>query len=651
MTLKRTERMVNSAMALESMRDLGITLQQALTEMADNAIDAGCRHLAFHLDVRENGNLRIVVADDGIGVPMAHPSQPEVKQTLRHVLRFGGRIPHVGRHHPIGRFGFGLSQAITCLTLRTTVYSKTAGHPWRSAVYDFEHLKANDALLMDEEMNHPLADDPMNGAAFVPEDSGTVIVMEDVDRADWQNVKSLQTRLEKDFGRIYRYAIAKGLKLTVTVRDETVEERPSIAPRDPIGQMVGSAEVETFGRSLERGGAEFILDGEDLSFVGERIDPETGLPAAIRVRLFLFDVEKVRAALGIAHRAKLTLKEKRTLGTWGFNREHQGFSIVRSGREVADGQTLGIFTKHSNYNLFRGEVEFPACLDDLFNVQVNKSQYRLDERLEDAFISRLRKTVATIGKEAKKASASLSSRPPKERLPSAEERSVGLRSKVKPRPKLAPKVQKEKTKAYEARKRAVIDEVDREVDEANAAVQQKIDTAKAFGDDALATLLEESKEAIKAAGERRKKDVRHRFSVEAFARKSIKPLRGGDLYHVEDYGERGYWVTINENSDFFSALYDRATQFAEQEALLDLLIFAIAYAEIDPTNSPELQDFWRDAKRNISRLSALFVSMVDYLDDDELRPMEDDADTSGDLEVVGGQRDHSEPLDDGQTTL
>ena len=192
MTLKRTERMVNSAMALESMRDLGITLQQGLTEMADNAIDAGCRRLAIHLDAHENGHLRIIVADDGIGVPMAHPSQPEVKQTLRHVLRFGGRIPHVGRHHPIGRFGFGLSQAITCLTLRTTVYSKTSGQPWRSAVYDFEHLKANDALLMDEGTDLPLAEDEHNGVAFVPADSGTVIVMEDVDRADWQNVKRLK---------------------------------------------------------------------------------------------------------------------------------------------------------------------------------------------------------------------------------------------------------------------------------------------------------------------------------------------------------------------------------------------------------------------------------------------------------------------------
>ena len=236
-------------------------------------------------------------------------------------------------------------------------------------------------------------------------------------------------------------------------------------------------------------------------------------------------------------------------------------------------------------------VEFPACLDELFNVQVNKSRYRLDERLQDALISRLRKTVATIGKDFLKASASLSSRPPKERLSSAEERSVALRSKVKPRPKLAPKVQEEKTKAYEARKQAVIDEVHREADEANAAVQQKIDTAKAFGDDALATLLEESKEAIKAAGERRKKDVIHRFSVEAFGRKSIKPLRGGDLYHVEDYGERGYWVTINENSDFFAALYDRATQFAEQEALLDLLS-SPSPTRRSPTNSPG-QDFWR----------------------------------------------------------
>ena len=100
MTLKRTERMVNSAMALESMRDLGITLQQALTEMADNAIDAGCQHLAFHLDVRENGHLRIVVADDGIGVPMAHPSQPEVKQSSR--VRWGAH-PHrtAPSHRPL----------------------------------------------------------------------------------------------------------------------------------------------------------------------------------------------------------------------------------------------------------------------------------------------------------------------------------------------------------------------------------------------------------------------------------------------------------------------------------------------------------------------------------------------------------------------
>ena len=220
-------------------------------------------------------------------------------------------------------------------------------------------------------------------------------------------------------------------------------------------------------------------------------------------------MSKVRAALGIQHRANLSQKEQRKLGV-GLRREHQGFSIVRSGREVADGETGHLH--QAPRTTCSGRVEFPACLDDLFNVQVNKSQYRLDERLEDAFISRLRKTVSTIGTEAKKVRASLSSRPPKERLPSAEERSVALRSKVKPRPKLAPKVQEEKTKAYEARKRAVIDEVHREADEANAAVQQKIDTAKAFGDDALATLLEESKEVINAAGERRKKDVIHRFS-------------------------------------------------------------------------------------------------------------------------------------------
>ena len=63
-----------------------------------------------------------------------------------------------------------------------------------------------------------------------------------------------------------------------------------------------------------------------------------------------------------------------------------------------------------------------------------------------------------------------------------------------------------------------------------------------------------------------------------------------DLYSIEDYHDE-IWVTINSESDFFKHLYERSTQFPEQESLLDLMIFAIAYAEADKANSDEMKEF------------------------------------------------------------
>ena len=94
--MTREVRMINSARSLESMRDLGIDLETGLKELVDNSIDASATEIRLHISKSENGNLRVIVSDDGAGIPEVVPGRPDVKQTVQHVLRFGGKITPKG---------------------------------------------------------------------------------------------------------------------------------------------------------------------------------------------------------------------------------------------------------------------------------------------------------------------------------------------------------------------------------------------------------------------------------------------------------------------------------------------------------------------------------------------------------------------------
>ena len=124
--MERQERIVNSVGALKSIRNLGITMEEGIAELVDNSVDASSTKIHIHISSKENGNFSICIADDGVGIPERIPEKPEILQTIQHVLRFGGRISHQGRAYPVGRFGFGLSQTITCLTTRSRVISKVS---------------------------------------------------------------------------------------------------------------------------------------------------------------------------------------------------------------------------------------------------------------------------------------------------------------------------------------------------------------------------------------------------------------------------------------------------------------------------------------------------------------------------------------------
>ena len=81
------------------------------------------------------------------------------------------------------------------------------------------------------------------------------------------------------------------------------------------------------------------------------------------------------------------------------------------------------------------------------------------------------------------------------------------------------------------------------------------------------------------------------------------------MYEVEHLGEE-VWVTVNMDTPFFRAVYERAMMNGEMESLLDLMIFAMAYAEHMVHDQPTMKQFWLKARSDVSATAHKLVDQM-----------------------------------------
>ena len=108
------------------------------------------------------------------------------------------------------------------------------------------------------------------------------------------------------------------------------------------------------------------------------------------------------------------------MSKWNINARGQGFSVLRNGREIRNGETLGVFTTHPEYNFFRGQVAFSEALDDLFNVKTNKSRFSIDNGLRNHLIEILGEKIEQIKSDYKEELSNLNSKKERPVVPLAE---------------------------------------------------------------------------------------------------------------------------------------------------------------------------------------------------------------------------------------
>lgn len=345
---------------VRGIRHLGYqTNVEALAELVDNSIQAYAEAVDIVFSFQGKDASRkpshIAIIDDG------HGMDPEM---MRYALMWGGTHRENDRAG-LGRFGYGLPCAAVSIGRRFTIYSKTKGQRLHSVTLDLGAIASGDGTTK-REVSIPAAV-PARLPRFLgqairqayPEGwrSGTIIVIENLDRLDWSTASGLGRNLVRRFGVMY-HKLLGATRITV----DGVE----VHPIDPL--------------FLNPAANLFALDDDRavaLDPVKFRIETPEGRNGDVVLRYAWLPpsfaaTDKSRDATGMNANARFPIIK-----------QYHGILFSRNGRLLAmqPKTPWTIFMNNDRY--IRVEVEFSAALDEAFGVTTSKQQVTVSPEMWD----------------------------------------------------------------------------------------------------------------------------------------------------------------------------------------------------------------------------------------------------------------------------
>jgi hypothetical protein len=330
---------------IEGLRDTGYTFNTAIADIVDNSISANADIVDILIRMDLRGNIRISIADDGIGMN---------RGDLINAMKYGSQR----RKDPfsLGKFGLGLKTASTAFCRRLSVVSKKATKDELvMATWDLDHVaKINQWELL---FSDPEEEAGEQFKKIAKKGTGTVVLWTKVDRLlkSYQDPRGqyAQKALEKyttdlkfHLGMVYQMFLEKTFK---KVRDLTIQVNgEKIVPWDPF--CTGNS--------------------EEVASEKVQVELDGGKKAEFGVRAYV-----------LPRREEFTDQDKAKNARIG--NEMQGIYIYREHRLIHYADWMGIFSKEPHGSLLRVRFSFDHHLDAAFHIDIKKSQILLNEDLYD----------------------------------------------------------------------------------------------------------------------------------------------------------------------------------------------------------------------------------------------------------------------------
>ena len=344
MTNEKKENIIPEAKGLfYALRSSGYSNDAAIADLVDNSLDAGAQNVHIYID---NNMSTIYISDDGCGMPM---------EVLQQAIRLGGKKVHDSAGD-LGKYGLGLITASLSLGRKIRVITKN-NDEYNTAVFDYDSIMKNNSFTA---VFRESTEGEISSFDYRTEDakSGTVLVIEGVDKIQFNSLTDLTDSLEKSIKQTFSAFMRDGRNIYIG--------DALITPEDPL-----FLKYEDTRRLVDK---DVVVE----SSAGEPIGKMHILAVALPVY------------------------EPKVAKSMHINMQNQGFYIMRNNRLIASAVVFPeIFKRHNNYNYFRVEVNFSPELDDKFGLNFSKHNVTPSKEIINILKSELSGATAQIVKEAK----------------------------------------------------------------------------------------------------------------------------------------------------------------------------------------------------------------------------------------------------------
>ncbi|MEE4209516.1 MAG: ATP-binding protein [Parvularcula sp.] len=347
---------------VRGMREIGYkSTATALCELIDNSEQAGATRvdIVFGYDSGNKKPARLALIDDG------HGMSPRM---LRAAVLWGGTHRENDRTG-FGRFGYGLPSACVSQGRSFTVYSRPARGDWFSVTVDLEEIaagkytNAHGLIVVPEATASVLPEfvqEAIGAHADLASFSGTVVLIDQLDKIDRRTTSKLVDVLLTQFGVIY-HKISERCQIRVNGR--------LVEPIDPLFLTPG---YRWFDYDEDR-----AVRLPPISVkVKPKEDGSSGGTINVRLSFLPYGFQLIDKSKKGGSAANLNPR-------FYVMRDYNSVIVCRNGRVIEVKGSTPWTSFQNNDRHVRAEVDFPASLDDEFAVNTSKQRVDLSERIWD----------------------------------------------------------------------------------------------------------------------------------------------------------------------------------------------------------------------------------------------------------------------------
>lgn len=340
---------INSVRLLEGLSRNGYTPASAICDIIDNSVQAQARNVYVEIgrekhvsDARINNVREYLIVDDGIGMS---------REQMLNALALGSDADY--EQHSLSKFGLGLKSAsFSQGEVLEVISSPGHGAPFLKYIVSLPTIRARGEYGA-EDAALTLEDQALI-SEHLPDGHGTIVRIGAVRKINHPSVKSTLEELRMKAGAIYYYMMRDGhVQLTLD------------------GQPTKAFDV-LFTDEADRNGNldENTWDGRTTRWIEKpmeiTVDADHGVKAIIEVTQLPHPPTFDQDGVGV---------QKQIRDRYNIGAKQYGYYVYRNHRLLgwADGFD-GMVPQDQDYYAFRGRIIIDDSADEVFNIDVKKSQ-------------------------------------------------------------------------------------------------------------------------------------------------------------------------------------------------------------------------------------------------------------------------------------